>query len=68
LRPPFVHPVPGDSGVPAGEYCDIAAPPKLPAQNEPSGVIAAPQAPPFMPPPLIGLPRAGWPTGLSTVT
>jgi hypothetical protein len=57
----------GDSGTPAAEYCDIAAPPKLSTQTEPAGAIAVPQAPPFMPPPLIGLPRVGWPTGLSTV-
>src|SRR5262245_57464598 len=67
LSPPSVHPASGERGVPSAEYWDIASPPKLPNHAVASGAMAAPHAPPFMPPPSIGLPRVGCPTGSRTV-
>src|SRR5215475_12436331 len=68
LSPPSVYPPEGDRISPAGAYLINAAPPKLPIQTVPSGVIAAPHAPPFMPPPSMGLPSVGRPAGSRTLT
>src|ERR1044072_9082711 len=68
LSPPSVQPLLGDTGVPVAAYCEIADPPKLPTQTVSRGAIAIPHAPPFMPPPPIGLPIVGRPTGSRTDT
>jgi hypothetical protein len=65
-RSPFVQPLLGERTDPAAEYWAIAPPPALLIHTPPSGPIAAPQSPPFMPPPPIGAPRVGAPTASRT--